>query len=147
MTPIAFADIPGLAGTTYEGEPFRVSEDERHTFERVTWITRAYPEPDPPEFPESILEGFHSLALLDAAATLARPFDPATTYGFNYGLDRVRFTAPIRIGDLVRSTFEVREVRERGDGYLVLRRCALTVDGADRPALVADWWVLMLPRA
>jgi acyl dehydratase len=145
-TPIALADIPTLKGTSFRGEPFVVTEAERDEFERVTWVTRAYPEPDAPQFPEGIIEGFHSLALLDAVATLARPFDPATTYGYNYGLDRVRFISPILIGDEVHSEFEVRDVVPKDPGWLILRRCVLTVGGASRPALVADWWLYILPR-
>jgi acyl dehydratase len=145
--PIPFEAIPTLAGTTYEGEPFTVTREERDAFEHVTWVTRAYPDPDPPGFPEDIVEGFHSLALLDAVSTMADPFKPESVVGYNYGLDRVRFTAPIHIGDRVLSRFEVKEVRRRGDGYVVLRHCELTVEGADRPALVADWWGLLLPRS
>jgi hypothetical protein len=143
--PIPFEAIPTLAGTTYEGEPFTVTREERDSFEHLTWVTRAYPDPDPPEFPEHIVEGFHSLALLDAVSTMADPFKPESVVGYNYGLDRVRFTAPIHIGDRVRSRFEIKAVRARGDGYLVLRHCELAVEGADRPALIADWWVLLLP--
>jgi acyl dehydratase len=144
-TPISFAAIPDLVGRTYEGEPFVVTRQERDAFEHITWIDRAYPEPDAPGFPEDIIEGFHSLALLDAVATLAEPFDPRTVTGYNYGLDRVRFTAPIHIGDRVLSRFKIAEVRPRGEGYLLLRHSELSVEGAGRPALVADWWVFLLP--
>jgi acyl dehydratase len=79
-------------------------------------------------------------------ATMKRPFDPDTTYAFNYGLDRVRFVSPVMIGDLVHSAFEVLEVVPKGIGWLVLRRGTLTVEGGDRPAVVADWWLYVLPR-
>ncbi len=144
--PILITEIPTLKGTSFSGEPFVVTATERDEFERVTWIDRAYPEPDAPEFPPEIVEGFHSLALLDAVATLARPFDPMTTYGYNYGLDRVRFVSPIMIGDEVHSHFEVLDVIPKDTGWLVSRRCVLTVAGAEKPSLVADWWVYILPR-
>lgn len=144
MTATGFEAIPTWVGKSYEGRPFIVTREERDTFEKVTWVTEAYPGDDAAEFPKDIVEGFHSLALLDAVATMASPFAGATNMGYNYGLDRVRFTAPIRIGDTVTSRFEIRDVRERGDGYLMLRHCELTVQGHDRPALIADWWVLLL---
>jgi acyl dehydratase len=138
--------IPDLAGRIYVGEPFVITREERDAFERVTWIDRAYPDPDPAGFPEDIIEGFHSLALLDAVSRLASPrADRRPGVGYNYGLDRVRFTSPIRIGDRVRSRFEVTDVRPRGDGYITRRQCELTVEGAGRPALVADWLTLWLP--
>jgi carnitine-CoA ligase len=142
---VRFEDLSALVGTVVEGEPFTVSREERDAFEDVTWITRAYPKELPAEFPGDIVEGFHSLALLDAVLTMAAPPLDTSMYGYNYGLDRVRFTAPIRIGDRVHSRFEVREVRPKDEGLLVLRHCELTVEGADRPALVADWWVYLLP--
>lgn len=143
--PIRFDGIPDLLGRVYEGEPFTVTREERDEFERVTWVDRAYAGPDSGEFPEDILEGFHSLALLDAVSTLAVPFDRTTLTGYNYGLDRVRFTAPIHIGDRILSRFEITDVRSRGNGYLILRHCELTTEGSGKPALVADWWALVLP--
>jgi acyl dehydratase len=142
---VPFSAIPGLAGRSYEGEPFTVTRAERDTFEHVTWVDRAYPQGDSPGFPEDIIEGFHSLAMLDAVSTLAGVLDGTTVTGYNYGLDRVRFTSPIRIGDRVLSRFTITEVRPRDDGYLILRHCEFTVEGASRPALIADWWVLALP--
>jgi acyl dehydratase len=145
--PVKLSEIPELAGSSFDGDPFVVSNEERELFEHVTWVDRAYPEPDAPEFPRDLVEGFHTLALLDAVATLVRPFDPRTTYGYNYGLDKVRFVSPIRIGDRVNSHFEVLRVQPKASGWLVLRRCTLTVEAATRPAMVADWWVLVLPRS
>ena len=51
----------------------------------------------------------------------------------------------ISIGDRVHSAFEIKQVRERNNGYLMLRHCELTIEGADRPALIADWWVYIVP--
>ncbi|MGN6680270.1 MAG: MaoC/PaaZ C-terminal domain-containing protein [Streptosporangiaceae bacterium] len=145
--PGASGDYYDLVGTTYEGEPFVITREERDAFERVTWIDRAYPDPDPAGFPEDMIEGFHSLALLDAVSRLASPSSVRRPgVGYNYGLDRVRFTSPIHIGDRLRSRFEVTDVRPRGRGYVTRRHCEVTVDGAGRPALVADWLTMWLPE-
>jgi acyl dehydratase len=143
--PGTSGEFPDLVGRIYEGEPFVITREERDSFERVTWIDRAYPDPDPAGFPEDMVEGFHSLALLDAVSRLASPrVIQRPGIGYNYGLDRVRFTAPIRIGDRIRSRFEVTDVRPHGNGYVTRRRCELTVEGAGRPALVADWLTIWL---
>jgi acyl dehydratase len=126
--------------------PFVISDAERTTFESVTWIDRVYTEPDPPEFPENIVEGFHSLAMLDAIQKTAYRIDPTECYGFNYGLDHVRFPSQMFVGDRILSTFEVRSVTRRGSGYLVTIGCELQVEGAEKPGLVAEWVVLVLPR-
>lgn len=145
--PIRIEDLPGLAGRVFEGAPLMVSRDERDSFERITHIGDAYPQGDAPEFPEDIVEGFHTLSLLDAMITLAHPFDPETTWGLNYGLDRVRFIEPVRPGVVLRSRFEAKEVKEKGDGWLVLFHGEVTQDGAEDPALVAEWWLYVMPRS
>ncbi len=144
---VSFEEIPDLVGKRFTGASITVTPERRDEFEVLTHVREAYPEPDAPEFPAGIVEGFHTLSLLDAMATLERPFDPATTYGFNYGLDRVRFISPVMVGDRIESEFEVIAVEPKGDGWLIARRATLTVQGAPRPALVADWWLYILPRA
>lgn len=143
---IGVEQIATLAGLTYAGATVIVTEEDRDRFEHVTYVDRAYPDPDAPEFPADIVEGFHTLALLDAMSVLARPFDPATTYAFNYGLDRVRWVSPVMIGEELQSWFEVVDVTPKNDGWLVRRQCTLTVSGSDRPAVIADWLIYVLPR-
>lgn len=143
---IRLEDIPRLAGTSHSGAPITVSRAERDQFEDLTHVTIAQPEQLPPEFPADIVEGFHTLSLLLAMTELVRPFDPATTYGYNYGLDRVRWVSPVRIGDELHSTFECTGVEEKGDGWVVRWSCIVAVAGAARPAMVAEWLVHVLPR-
>ena len=79
-----------------------------------------------------------------AHADLARPFlDPAATYAYNYGLDRVRFTRPVHIGESVRVSRTVTGVRLKTPSRALVT-CQGTVDvaGADRPAVAATWLVL-----
>jgi acyl dehydratase len=141
-----FADMPMLEGKRFRLPPFVIEASEVRAFESVTWIDRVYTDPDPPEFPQDIIEGFHSLSLLDAVHKMAYRVDPAECYAFNYGLNLVRFPSPMFIGDRIVPTLEVRSVRRRGNGFLVVLACELQVEGAAKPGLVADWVVLTLPR-
>ena len=143
---ITLEEIPHLAGTSHSGATMTVTRAERDQFELLTHVTVAQPESMPPEFPANIVEGFHTLSLLAAMTELARPFDPATTYAYNYGLDRVRWVTPVRIGDELRSVFECTAVEPKADGWVVHWHCTVTATGADRPAMVADWLVYVLPR-
>jgi carnitine-CoA ligase len=128
------------------GKTFTISAEQQELFDRATWLDQAYAEGDADEFPETIVEGFLLLSLLDALSRFAGLVDPDTTWGLNYGIDRARFVSPIYFGDPIVPEFEVLEVKHKHDGYLVLQHCTLTVEGADRPGVVADWWGLIQQR-
>jgi acyl dehydratase len=133
-------------GEIVTGEPFVVSRDDVTSFEKGTWLDRAYPEGEVPEFPETLVEGFHLLGLLDPALRFALGDRAQLMWGLNYGLDKVRFVSQVHIGDRVVPQFETIEVQPKDEGMKVLRRCTFTVEGASRPAVVADWWAYQLPR-
>ncbi|MFD0685993.1 hypothetical protein [Actinomadura fibrosa] len=145
MTEMTFDDLPQSVGHITQGAPFALGEEELDAFAKATWLDKAYLD-DIPEFPETLVEGFLLLSMLDAAAKLASPASSSTMWGLNYGLDRVRFIAPVHMGQRVLSTYEILAVEPKDNGYKVLRRCTFTVEGQDRPAMVADWWSLAFPR-
>lgn len=67
---------------------------------------------------------------------------PDATRALNYGLDRVRFLAPVPVDATVRMRASVAEVLERPDGVRVSLDVAVESPGAERPALVARSIVL-----
>ncbi|MFJ7213674.1 AMP-binding protein [Amycolatopsis sp. NPDC098790] len=141
----AFADLPATVGTVVHGEPFALGNEERELFYRATWLDRAYPQ-DPADYPENIVEGFLLLSMVDAVARLAQRDAGSQVWGLNYGLDRVRFVSQVRLGDTIVPSFETLEVVPKDVGFKVLRRCTFTVEGQERPAMVADWWAFVLPN-
>lgn len=143
----AFSEIPDLVGREFPGMPFVIEPQEKASFESVTWIDRVYTEPDPPEFPATLVEGLHTLSMIDAIQKTAFLVDPGATYGFNYGFNRVRFTSQVHVGDTILSKFTIVSAEPRGEGYLVTMACELQVDGANKPALLAEWIVLSLQRS
>ena len=145
MNKPTFDDLPSSVGTVMEGAPFVLGEEELHHFEKATWLDKAYPD-EIDEFPSTLVEGFMLLGMLDAAARLASMDASDTMWGLNYGLDKVRFVSPVHLGQKVLSTYETLAVDPKDEGYKVLRRCVFTVEGADVPAMVADWWTFVLPR-
>jgi acyl dehydratase len=58
--------------------------------------------------------------------------------GLNYGLDRVRFPAPLPVGAQWRGGGEIVEVTEVPGGLQVKAKCTIEVQGADKPACVAE---------
>jgi len=145
MPGLTFDEIPSTVGTVVEGVPFILTQEELKAFETATWLDRAYVE-ELPEFPETLVEGFWLLGMLDASIKMAAHYDTTSVWGLNYGLDRVRFVSPVYVGERVLSTYETIAVEPKDGGYKILRRCTFTVEGRTRPAMTADWWTLALPR-
>jgi acyl dehydratase len=67
--------------------------------------------------------------------------------GVNYGWNRVRFPAPVPAGARIRGTAEVTDVKEVGGGWWqIVTRFTVEVEGADKPACVADSVGRALPQ-
>jgi acyl dehydratase len=58
--------------------------------------------------------------------------------GINYGLDRVRFPAPLPVGARWRGGAEIVEVTEVAGGLQVKAKGTIEVEGAEKPACVAE---------
>ena len=62
----------------------------------------------------------------------------------NYGLDRVRFIAPVRSGKRIRGRFRLDSVDEKAPGQLLLRHTVtVEIEGEEKPALTAEWLGLL----
>ena len=56
----------------------------------------------------------------------------------NYGLDKVRFTSPVKVGARVRMTVTITEVSEvKGNGLHLVADATIEIEGEERPAVVA----------
>lgn len=56
----------------------------------------------------------------------------------NYGLDRVRFTAPVPTGSRIRGRVELVSADEAGGGIQVKRKVTVEIEGEERPAMIAE---------
>jgi acyl dehydratase len=91
-------------------------------------------------FGGTIAHGFLSLSLLSRMAADAMTVPDKTRMALNYGLDRVRFLAPVRAGKRVRGHFTLDAVDEKAPGQLLLRHTVtVEIEGEDKPALTAQW--------
>ena len=91
-------------------------------------------------FGGTIAHGFLSLSLLSRMAADVMQVPDSTIMAVNYGLDRVRFIAPVRSGSRVRGRFVLDAVEDKAPGQLLLRH-TVTVEIEDhaKPALTAQW--------
>ncbi|HEX7054754.1 MAG TPA: MaoC family dehydratase [Burkholderiales bacterium] len=90
-------------------------------------------------FGGTIAHGFLTLSLLSHLAEATFAFSDRRM-GINYGLNRVRFTSPVPAGSRVRARFTLQELRPlEGNGVQVTWRVVVEIEGAAKPALVAEW--------
>ena len=87
----------------------------------------------------TIAHGFLTLSLLgkfyEDYLQQALPF---CDMGLNYGLNKVRFTAPVRSGRRVRGRFVLTKAEDVAAGLQLTFTVTVEIDGQDKPALVAE---------
>ena len=134
-------ELPGLAGQRLGPTEWREMTQARvNEFADVT-EDHNYIHVDPERAKDSpfggtIAHGYLTVALLAPISQQLLDVQGAT--GVNYGMDRLRFPAPLPVGAEFRGSGEVLDVTEVKGGMQV--KVALTVEVRDqeRPALVAD---------
>jgi acyl dehydratase len=91
-------------------------------------------------FGGTIAHGFLTLSLL---THLCLPFIPALANRkliVNYGFDKVRFVSPVHVGKRIRAVGRLGAVEERRPDNIVLRiDVTIEIEGAEKPALTAEW--------
>jgi acyl dehydratase len=89
-------------------------------------------------FGGTIAHGYLTLSLLPVLMKDVYSVD-GVKMGINYGLNKVRFPAPVRVGSKVRLTAEIASVDELpGNGVQVTLKSTVEVDGGDKPVCVAE---------
>ena len=92
------------------------------------------------QFGCTIAHGFLSLSLLSRMGAEALLIPEGVTMAINYGLDRVRFLAPVRVGKRVRGRFTLDSLEEKAPGQVLMRHLVtVDIEGEEKPALTAVW--------
>ena len=91
-------------------------------------------------FGGTIAHGFLTLSLASAMSYDAvEPLD-GVVMGVNYGFDKLRFLAPVPAGSKVRGRFKLLSAEDKGGGrWLLKHELTVEIEGADKPALIAEW--------
>jgi acyl dehydratase len=87
-------------------------------------------------FGTTIAHGYLTLSLLPVASYEVVPRQGRM--GINYGVNRVRFPAPVPVGSRVRVSFEVNEVQEIDGGGQVTMTATVEREGGEKPVCVAE---------
>lgn len=142
--------LPGLVGTRLPPSPWIDITQERVNQFAAATKDHQFIHTDPDRaartpFGGTIAHGFLTLSLLSYMNEQTIPVPDNTEMVINYGSDRVRYLAPVRVGKRVRSHMTVLDVTEKKPGQYLLRcEVSIEIEGEEKPALVAELlWMIV----
>lgn len=99
-------------------------------------------------FGAPIAHGYLTLSLVAPMAMELGLIPPDARSGLNYGLDKVRFIAPVKAGARVRNRVSLLSAEPQSGGRLLLKlNCTLEIEGEAKPALIAEMLCMLIGRA
>jgi acyl dehydratase len=143
-TTTTIAELPSLKGQELgTSDWYEVTQDAVNLFADATgdhqWIhvdvERAKAESP---FGGPIAHGFMTLSLIVPLATQTYTITDAKM-GVNYGLNKVRFPAPVPVGSKVRARVTLKDVEEVAGGLQNTVAVTVEREGGDKPVCIAEW--------
>jgi len=93
----------------------------------------------------TIAHGYLTLSLAASLSIDAGVIPSDAAAALNYGLDKVRFIAPVKAGARVRNRVVLVAVDDKGEGRRLLTlRNTIEIDGEERPALIAESLAMLM---
>jgi acyl dehydratase len=138
-------DIAGLKGQVGEHLGYtewrEIDQDRVNLFADATddhqWIHVDPERSASGPFGGTIAHGYLTLSL--AAPLMSELIEvEGVSMGINYGLDRVRFPAPVPVGSRIRAGGEIAEVTDVPGGVQAKLVITFEVEGGEKPACVAE---------
>ena len=119
-----------------------IAQDQVNAFAEATgdhqWIHVDVERAKDGPFGGTIAHGYLTLSLVPALLKDIIRWENIAM-GVNYGLNKVRFPAPVPVGSKIRAGAKLLAAEDRGNGSVqVTIETAFEVDGKDRPACVAE---------
>jgi acyl dehydratase len=147
-----FASVEELVKAVGEpigpGEALVVEQDRVNAFADATgdhqWIHVDTEKAAAGPFGGTIAHGYLTLSMLPALVQGLYRVD-GVRMGVNYGLNKVRFPAPLRVGSPVRATAQLLSAEPVPGGYQLVTRVTVSADGADKPCCVAETVTRLYP--
>jgi acyl dehydratase len=88
-------------------------------------------------FGTTIAHGFLTLSLIPGLVSSFVKVD-GVKMGINYGLNKVRFPSPVRVGSRVRAVSKNMSVDDVEGGVQVVNQVTIEIEGQEKPACVAE---------
>ena len=147
---VSKAEMTSAVGTKYEpSEWIDITQERINTFADCTedhqFIHVDEEAAAKTPFGSTIAHGLLTLSLLPKLIEGQGVVPENLVMGLNYGFDKVRFLAPVRVGKRVRGHIEILSVDQKDDNrFLVKQGISVEIEGEDTPALVAEWLNMMV---
>ncbi|OYX61284.1 MAG: nodulation protein NodN [Novosphingobium sp. 32-60-15] len=143
---VSAAEIATMVGTTIGTSPWiEITQDRVNTFAEATGDFQfIHVDPERAKltpFGGTIAHGFLTLSLLSLMAEQSDcPKVGDIKMGVNYGTNRTRFLAPVRVGKRIRGVFKLLEMEEKRPGqWQQTMEVTVEIEGESKPALMCDW--------
>lgn len=147
--------IQGVAGakalvgqTLGSSEWVTIDQDRINQFADVTgdhqWIHVDVERAKAGPFGAPIAHGFLTLSLVVALNQQIVRYEGFTA-GINYGLNKVRFLTPVKVGSRVRSTLTMQSIEDKPMGILITNAAVIEIEGAPKPACTIEQLSLLIP--
>jgi acyl dehydratase len=144
-----FEEVQKAAGEQIgTSEWLDITQERVDTFAEATgdhqWIHVDVERAKTGPFGGTIAHGYLTLSLVPAFTDQVLGLETPGAK-LNYGVNKVRFPNPVLVGSRVRAHVSFGEVTEIPAGYQLTMKYTVEIEGADKPACVAESVVLLLP--
>ena len=145
----SFDDLSAAAGEELGTSDWLTIDQERvNRFADATgdhqWIHVDVERARQGPFGGTIAHGYLTLSLVPYLGSQVFTLDTPGAK-LNYGVNKVRFPNPVRVGSRVRDTVTVKEVTDLPSGKQLVLGHVISIEGEEKPACVAEAVVLLLP--
>jgi len=143
LKPASIRDLESRVGEEIGISPWlEITQARIDTFAKAIddfqWIHVDRERAKSSPFGGTIAHGFLTLSLLSHLAESTFAFSDRKM-GVNYGLNRVRFTAPVPSGSRVRARFTLGKYEKLDGGVQVTWNTVMEREGQEKPVLIAEW--------
>lgn len=150
MATMKDIDLQALVGTKLESGYLKIDQEHLSEFAHATYLDEEYVDLTVSKnnaLGPELVDGFLLLSLLTYFSFDQPLIEVEGAYGFNYGLDKVRFTAPVMVNDEVRVVREITSAVSKTDTRArLVESITMYKRGFDHHVMVADWVMMYVDR-
>ena len=128
---------------------FQIDQDRINAFADAT-LDHQFIHVDPEKaratpFGTTIAHGYLTVSLLPYLQAQIQDYvlPKGLKMGMNYGFDKLRFMAPVKVGKRIRAVAKLLEANEKKPGqWLMKYEFTVEIEGEDKPAVIAEWLLM-----